>query len=113
MNEGFVFTTTTKSGKKVMVDQRQPDFATNVNLRLVGGAPVLEFYCLDVKPTDGEEDDQDIELDIEEGILEPIAQIALSPTALDQLQDIIMGIEEEEHEEGCGCGCHSGCEEQE
>jgi hypothetical protein len=107
MNEGFVFTTTTKSGRKVIVDQRQPDFATNVNLRLVGGAPVLEFYCLDARCLDeeGNECDQDIEMYLEEGALEPIAQIALSPSALDQLQEIILGIEEEEHEGHCGCGC--------
>lgn len=107
MNEGFVFTATTKSGQKVLVDQRQPAFATNVNLRIVGGAPVLEFYCVDVNCVDETEDcGEDIELDLEEGVLEPIAQIALSPSALDQLQELILGIEDEDEDDhGHGCGC--------
>lgn len=102
MNDAYctgIFKAKSKKGHEVLIDQRQPEFATHVNLRAVGGAPVLEFYYMDVRPMDESEEDE-LEFDLEEGMLEPIAQIALSPTALDQLEELIEGLHHE-----CGPEC--------
>ncbi|HBN09923.1 MAG TPA: hypothetical protein DD435_15200 [Cyanobacteria bacterium UBA8530] len=102
MNEDLFIRAKTKSGQEVLVDRRKPDFATQIELKIVGGAPVLEFFCLDVLSKEGEQ--SDVEIDLEEGSVEPIARIALSPTALESLEEIMLEIFGTEEEGSCGCG---------